>query len=74
MVKAKEKVACPYCGSEDWTFAGWGWRDHKKSAHRRRCSECGRIFAMPADSEVAELDRKVASKRNGKKEVKDASS
>lgn len=70
MPKVKEAVACPYCGSEDWTFAGWGWRDHKKSAHRRRCSDCGRIWAVPPDSETAELDRKVAAKRNGKKEVK----
>lgn len=72
MSKTKEVVKCPDCGSTEWTFAGWGTRDHKKEIHRRRCSVegCRKIFSVPSDSLAAEEDRKLAAKLFGKKKEK----
>ncbi len=42
-----KEIKCNRCGSNDYTFAGWGWRKGIKNVHRRRCRDCGKIYTLP---------------------------
>lgn len=56
-VRAKETLACPYCGSEKLTFVQLNWRalimsllvlsPMPKRPEKARCEKCRQVFQMP---------------------------